>query len=119
MGKAPYFNQQQGLFGKQAGKAEAQRKRKHVLHLARVVAEQVATTRASSQLTIDAVMFYLDKWHGYGPSDLGQAAGSVFRGDQWEKVGRKASERASSHGREVTIWKLKYPKWTADNKAKR
>ena len=38
---------------------------------------------------------------------LGNAAGSVFKGPEWECCGWVKSKRVSSHSRMIRVWKLK------------
>lgn len=45
--------------------------------------------------------------HGYPASALGNAAGSLFKGSEWECVGRKNSTRVSNHRREIRVWRLR------------
>lgn len=53
----------------------------------------------------DAQMFVL--LSGYKPTDLGNAAGSLFLTRDWVCVGRRKSTRESSHAREIKVWRLK------------
>jgi hypothetical protein len=38
---------------------------------------------------------------------LGNAAGSVFKGKEWERVGIGQATRVSSHARMISVWKLR------------
>jgi hypothetical protein len=38
---------------------------------------------------------------------LGNAAGSVFKGKEWERVGFGQADRVSSHARVISIWRLR------------
>ena len=40
------------------------------------------------------------------PSDLANAAGSVFKGGEWTLVGYRMSDRVSRHRNRVGIWRL-------------
>ncbi len=42
---------------------------------------------------------------GYKSTDLGNAAGSLFRGKAWQKAGTTKSARFGNHAREITNWK--------------
>ena len=39
--------------------------------------------------------------------NLGNAAGSVFKGKEWERVGFGQAERDTSHARVISKWRLK------------
>ena len=43
---------------------------------------------------------------GYGVN-LGNAAGSVFKGKEWERVGFGQADRVRSHARIISVWKLR------------
>lgn len=43
---------------------------------------------------------------GYTPGQLGNAAGALFRGKNWRKVGEVPSTRPSNRGRKVSEWEL-------------
>jgi hypothetical protein len=45
--------------------------------------------------------------NGHLPSELGNAAGSIFKGKEFELVGYRQSERASRHKNRVGVWRLK------------
>jgi hypothetical protein len=45
--------------------------------------------------------------YGEEPELLGNAAGSIFRGVEWECVGWKQSERKTNHARAIRIWRLR------------
>jgi hypothetical protein len=45
--------------------------------------------------------------YGEQPELLGNAAGSIFRGAEWECVGWKQSERKTNHARAIRIWRMK------------
>ena len=101
-----FFSGKQGQLGKEAAlDKHEQGKRIRCLARARVLAEEIAQSRPSRQLTIDAVQHHLAR-EGYMPADLGLAAGVVFRGKQWCKVGTRRSTRATSHARDVNVWEL-------------
>jgi len=41
---------------------------------------------------------------GYTSTDLGNAAGALFRGKNWKKVGTVKSTRQGNHAREISNW---------------
>jgi|SRR5262245_31102239 len=74
-----------------------------ILTLARRVAERIA--RAEGRVDIDVVQEAL-AGYGFKPGDLGQAAGSVFRGPQWRFVEFVESRRVGNHARMIRVWEL-------------
>lgn len=61
---------------------------------------------AASEITADDVQDRMEEL-GYVPGDLGNAAGSVFSGGRWERVGYTKSRRASRHAGVIGVWRLK------------
>lgn len=57
-------------------------------------------------VTADDVHDRMEKL-GYVSGDLGNAAGSVFSGGQWERVGYTKSRRPSNHARVIGVWRLR------------
>tara|TARA_R110000824_G_scaffold149861_1_gene320230 strand:- start:508 stop:864 length:357 start_codon:yes stop_codon:yes gene_type:complete len=46
-------------------------------------------------------------WLGYSLDELGPAAGSIFKGKDWEFTGdRVNSKRITNHARELKVWRL-------------
>ena len=72
------------------------------LRLAKRVAAMLGETR---QITIEDVRDWFShqgmKW------TLGNAAGSVFDGNEWESCGVTTAKREKSHGRLIRVWRLK------------
>ena len=100
------FDARQGEQMKFAGMTMAAQNNKEVLKLARSVAKEVALGRASGEVSSDDVGKILSV--KYQIASLGPAAGSLFRGKDWEWTGRfKKSERVSNHSRRIMIWRLK------------
>lgn len=78
--------------------------RSYILEFAKGTAITIARSRTSKLCTIDDVQAVLIQ----NKMDLGMAAGSVFKGDDWEYTGQTIkTKRASSHARDVKVWKLK------------
>jgi hypothetical protein len=67
---------------------------------------QIARGRESRCVTADDAQAWLIA-HGYSPASLGNAAGSLFRGDDFVLVSYRPSERASRHGNRGGVWRLK------------
>jgi hypothetical protein len=57
-------------------------------------------------ITFDDVYEQMEK-NELHPELLGNAAGLVFRGAEWEPVGWKQSERKTNHARAMRVWRLK------------
>ena len=71
-----------------------------------VVAQQAAIElgRRNRFVTADDVQAAMMA-KGYTPQDLGNAAGSMFRGRCWKWHGKTVkSERVASHGRLIRVW---------------
>lgn len=82
--------------------AEASRAWTDLEH-ARKTAEYIAIV--SGTVTADDVA---DVLAAEGYPSLGNAAGSLFKGKQWEFTGEwRKSKRVSSHSRFVRVWRLK------------
>jgi hypothetical protein len=89
---------------KEAGMAAAAAARPELLAVAKDVANRIC--RAQGVVTSDDVAFRMAEL-GYQYERLGNAAGSVFRGEFAWTGNVIASERASTHGRMIRVWKLK------------
>jgi hypothetical protein len=90
--------------GKQHGMEVAASNRAELLAIAREVAHYLG--RDGRTVTADEVQRML-VYGGYKPSDLGNAAGSIFKDGDWLPVGHFCSLRVSNHAREMKAWKLK------------
>ena len=101
------FDLKTGLTLRDAGKQLASAKRAYVLSYARTLAIAIAKGRADRCVTADDVYRQLAIL-GHDGNLLGNAAGSLFRGDRWEFTGqRKQSVRISNHARWIMVWRLK------------
>lgn len=98
------FSPELSELAKEEGMHAAKVSRAKILAVAKELAEQLAIRHGV--VNIDDVQAVLIQW-GHHPSELGNAAGSVFRGEQWECVGFVASNRVSNHTRFVRNWRLK------------
>lgn len=100
------FDSQRGELEKKAGMKAAADAKKSYLERARWGAFLIAR-RGDGTCNMDQVAEYL-AFLGISPEDLGNAAGSVFKGKEWVFTGRRIkSARVSSHAREIKIWRLK------------
>ena len=99
------FDLAEGIQARETGKGFAAVNRATILRNARAVATWVAESRPGRCVSADDVYRYLSPEQS---SQLGNAAGSLFRGDQWENTGRrKQSKRITNHARWIMIWRLK------------
>jgi len=78
--------------------------RKEALRKAK--AHAIALGVALGEVTADDVKRRMLNY-GDDPDDLGNAAGSIFRGSEWVCVGVKQSERKSRHAGKISVWRLK------------
>lgn len=88
---------------KRAGMSAAAAARASVLDIARVVAFELAEEHGVTHA--DAVQERLISM-GITPDQLGNAAGSVFRGSYWRRVGGRPSSRVSRHANRIGVWAL-------------
>jgi hypothetical protein len=77
-----------------------------LLDILRPVLVTIARSRESRCVTADDAQAYLVE-RGLSPGALGNAAGSLFRGDEWKLVGYRPSDRVSRHRNRVGVWRLK------------
>jgi len=84
--------------------AKAAKRRGRVLERARAIADRVASSNPEGIVTADQVLEGLAV-EGVAAAELGNAAGSIFRGGSWECVGWRTSERKSNHGRALRAWR--------------
>jgi len=102
-----HFDLDQGRKLRDAAKLLAATKRAYVMSYARMLAVTIAKSRPDRCVTADDVYRQLALL-GHDLTLLGNAAGSLFRGDRWEFTGeRKQSVRISNHARWIMVWKLK------------
>jgi hypothetical protein len=101
------FDLTDGMKLRDAGMLLASSKRAYILSYARVLAVTIAKNNPDRCVTADDVYRQLALL-GHDGKLLGNAAGSLFRGDRWEFTGkRKKSVRISNHARWIMVWKLK------------
>lgn len=90
---------------KEEGRQRAAFARADLLLVAQACARAVAGRLGS--VTMDDVALELSLV-GEDASCLGNAAGSVFRGEEWEWTGQVVrSARPSTHGRMIRVWRLR------------
>lgn len=103
--KPTLFDVIEGTRQRDAGMERAAKNKAHLLDLAREAATHIA--RRTGEVNMDDVYAALEFYCGnYG--ELGNAAGAVFKGGQFEFTGRWVkSQRTTNHGRFIRVWKLK------------
>jgi hypothetical protein len=77
-----------------------------LLRLLRPALVRLALCRDSRTVTADDAQAWLAD-HGYAPGALGNAAGSLFKGGEFELVGYRKSVRVSRHCNRVGVWRLR------------
>ena len=88
---------------KRHGMGLAADNKEELLHLARAVARNIAHLHGYAHA--DMVGRVL---RGYGIRTLGPAAGSIFKGGDWEWTGDWVkSKRITNHSRMLRVWRLK------------
>ena len=97
------FDKRASLALKDEGMLAAASVSSHLV-LARKIASRLAVERGETNA--DQVGRILKR--DYGIESLGPAAGSLFKGPEWEFTGRRVlSARKKNHGREIKVWRLK------------
>ena len=82
------------------------KRRQELLEFARQLAHACALTHPGGLCTVDDVYDALVRL-GHASGALGNTAGSIFRGGEWELTRlRLRSRRRSSRGREIKVWHL-------------
>lgn len=101
------FDASAGEAAKQAGRRKAEDCRRPALALAREAVRAKALSRPDRLATADdAYAFFAEM--GGDAGELGNAAGSLFRGPEWELTSAWAkSRRKSNHARLVRVWRLR------------
>jgi hypothetical protein len=89
---------------KEKGIAGAVKSHSKVFGIAKDLAVKLAKSNSLKITSADTVQAELVKL-GYTSADLGNAAGALFRGKNWEKMDRQPSGRRGNHAREISVWK--------------
>jgi len=98
------FDYAQSIQERDKGMATAVSGREKALSKARQMAEILAIM--CGEITADDVRKEYE-YRGGNWSDLGNAAGSIFKGKQWQCVGFENSTVTTSHARALRVWALK------------
>ena len=88
---------------KEKGIAGAVKSHSKVFGIAKDLAIKTALRDPQHITTADAVQAELVKL-GYSSTDLGNAAGGLFRGKGWKKLSTVKSARKGNHAREIAAW---------------
>jgi len=103
---ATLFDKHASEQAKAAGMLLAAERRDDVLQVARRIAREIATQRPDGITADDLVQELVRR--GHGVHCLGNAAGSLFRGPEWEFTGqRKKSARVHAHANKLKVWRLR------------
>jgi len=103
-GQGEVFDAAASEAAKREGMAQAADAKPAILELARELARGFA--RRAGEVTADDVQMMLLEV-GITPDDFGPAAGSTFRGDEWEATGEyRKSARVRNHARRLMVWRL-------------
>jgi hypothetical protein len=102
-----YFDPDLAEILKRAGVAAAENHRKDLLVLGRYYIRQAALSRADKTATADdAARGFLKA--GLPCDVLGNAAGALFRGGEWEFTGRmEKSKRITNHAHRNMVWRYR------------
>jgi hypothetical protein len=107
---APWFRDKSGAFDaersekeKRAGMSASASARQLLLDVLRRQLVRIAVSRTSRSVSADDAQEWLAE-NGYDPAALGNAAGSLFRSEDWVLVGYVPSERVSRHRNRVGVW---------------
>lgn len=73
-----------------------------ILAVAKKIAKEIAIERG--EVTADDVQERLMRL-GYRSDALGNAAGAVFRGREWQAIRTISSSRINAHSRLIRVWK--------------
>ena len=95
-------NLAQGEALKASGMKQAAQSRALMLSVARFCALQHAKSHGTCTAD-DAVRYFTPAMK----SELGNAAGSIFKGQEWIHNGYTKSHRPSAHARVIGVWRLK------------
>jgi hypothetical protein len=102
------FDPEGGKTAKRDGMELAAENRETDLDIARRVAKSLAIGHPERLCQADQVGRVLKA--RYGITSLGPAAGSIFKGREWEFTGQRVlSARTTNHARELKVWRYVGP----------
>lgn len=95
------------LEARDAGMDQACESRNDLVNRVRNYVEYLAKQRVGRLATADDCAEFLEKV-GMSSRDLGNAAGAIFRTDDWEFTGAwTPSRRKTNNARPIRVWRLK------------
>ena len=97
------FDEAKAAERKRLGMRAAAIARARLLVLARLGCERAALERPERTATADDAYAYLIDL-GLDPAPLKNAAGSLFKTNDWKAVGWTESTRATNNGRAIRVW---------------
>jgi hypothetical protein len=106
-GTEDVFDDKLGEQLKTDGMNLAAENREALLEQAKAAAVEIAISRPNRRCCADDVYCFLVN-AGVDVSQLGNAAGSLFKKERWEFTGdRVRSKRITNHARWIMVWRLK------------
>ena len=100
------FDLSAGVAAREAGMAQAAMNRSEILDIARRLIRQAALGRVDRTATADDASEGLARM-GFPANALGNAAGSLFRGKDWQFTDQwSPSHRITNHGHQNRVWRL-------------
>lgn len=101
-----FFDYAKAVVLKEQGMKVAADNRVGILQQARAIALELGRRHPRNECTADAVSMELQRRSL--PSNLGPAAGSIFKDGNWYFTGQRIrSKRITNHAREIKVWRLK------------
>lgn len=100
----PLFSSAISSWSKDSGMSRAANAKRELLEIAKRLAREIA--RQAGTCNMDQVNQRLLS-EGHDCNDLGNAAGSVFKGSEWVFTGQRIkSSKVAAHAREIKVWRL-------------
>jgi hypothetical protein len=98
----PLFDAAESRRHAEIGIAVASENRAEILHFAKRMAREIALSRLSRECDADDVARRLTKGQRKA---LGNAAGGIFKGREWQFVRYTTCTRISAHARDIRVWR--------------
>lgn len=98
------FDYAESTKNRDSGMKSATQGRSEILSRVKTLAQHIA--RINGKVTADDVRREFE-YRGGNWSELGNAAGSIFKGKTWNCIGFENSSVATSHARALRVWVLK------------
>lgn len=104
--QAELFSPELAQKAKRKGMSLAAQNRKALLEACRSALAAIAIARPSREASADDAQQWLIS-RGHNSRALGNAAGSLFAGNDWEFVRYVKSWRTTNHSRVIAVWRLR------------